>query len=292
MNLALHSQATGAVEKKAWRRWATVVVAMMAAWTLQAQNGDTNDSTNPALEAAAMILSNAVAQISDFSITNEPGSNDLNQAASDGSDTNLLTPTQGEVHSGPPESRRQWLLRQRAGLPGTNDGSQLAAARANSNGSAERRPIKPEYSAFKMITERNVFDPNREPHRPGIQARPRTIDSFSLVGVMSYEKGTFAFFDGSSSDFRKALKETDTIAGFKLASIGNNAVKLVTGTNQVELRVGMQLRREEGGDWVPSSQAESYASSSSAPATAASGTAAGGSDNDVLERLRKKREQE
>ena len=28
----------------------------------------------------------------------------------------------------------------------------------------------------------------------------------TLVGTMTYEKGTFAFFDGSSSEYRKALK--------------------------------------------------------------------------------------
>jgi hypothetical protein len=184
------------------------------------------------------------------------------------------------------------LLRQRAGAPGTNDGSQPGAARTNANSSAERRPTKPDYSAFKLITERNVFDPNRVPHRPGAQPRPRTVDSFSLVGVMSYDKGTFAFFDGSNSDFRKALKEADTIAGFKVASIDNNAVKLVAGTNQFNLRVGTQLRREEGGAWVPSNQTETYASTSSSTSSTASASGSSGADNDVLEKLRKKREQE
>jgi len=33
---------------------------------------------------------------------------------------------------------------------------------------------------------------------------------------MSYEKGPFAFFEGSSSEFQKVLKQDDTIAGFKI----------------------------------------------------------------------------
>jgi len=36
---------------------------------------------------------------------------------------------------------------------------------------------------------------------------------------LSYEKGLFAFFDGSSPDYRKVLKEEDTIAVFKIAEI-------------------------------------------------------------------------
>ena len=34
----------------------------------------------------------------------------------------------------------------------------------------------------------------------------RIVDSFSFVGTMSYAKGTFAFFDGTSPDFRKVLE--------------------------------------------------------------------------------------
>ncbi len=298
MNSAPQSKDPCSVQKLIWRRWGAIVIAMTAVWTLQAQNGDLADPTNAALEAAAMILSNAVAQLPDLMSTNEPGSNDGSQTdqggaqASDSSDTNLLISTRGGGPNGPRESRRQWLLRQRAGLPGTNDGRQPAADRANGDTSAERRPSKPDYSAFKIIAERNVFDPNRVSHRPGIQARPRTIESFTLVGVMRYDKGSFAFFDGTSSDYRKALKEADSIAGFKLTTIDDNAVKLVAGTNRVDLRVGMQLRREEGADWAASAQAETYAAAPASTASTASGTAAGGSDNDVLERLRKKREQE
>ena len=300
MNSAPQSTTAGSVVKRTWKWWGAVALALLVSCTVQAQNADLGDSTNAVFEAAAILLSNAVAQISELSSTNELGSNDLSQTeqgsgqAGDGSDTNLLAPSGSGVPAGPPESRRQWLLRQRAGRPGTNDGGQSSAtARTNGNTSAGYRPTKPEHSAFRMITERNIFDPNRVPHRPGVQSRPsKTIESFALVGVMSYEKGTFAFFDGTSSEYRKALKAADTIAGFKLTSIGNNVVSLVAGTNHVDLRVGMQLRREEGHDWAPGPQAESYAAASSSTSSTPSGTGAGGFDNDILEKLRKKREQE
>src|SRR2546421_1583725 len=58
-------------------------------------------------------------------------------------------------------------------------------------------PDRFDYSAFKLITERNIFNSHRSarytaPRESGPQAR---VDSFALVGTMSYEKGPFAFFD-------------------------------------------------------------------------------------------------
>jgi hypothetical protein len=73
---------------------------------------------------------------------------------------------------------------------------------------------------------------------------------------MSYGKGPFAFFDGSSSDYRKALKPEDSIAGYKVTEIGLKSVKLKSSTNEVELAVGSQLSREDGGDWHASTRQE------------------------------------
>jgi hypothetical protein len=234
-------------------------------------------------------------QLSEIASTNEVASNDVTQAATttetNSIDTNNLS---GSPQPGPLESRRQWLLRQRAGTPVTNDSnnsndrSQTAA-----DADAILRPVKPEFSAFKLINDRNIFDPNRAPHRPsGTQPAPKIVNSFSLVGVMSYEKGTFAFFDGNSSDYQKAVKVNDLVAGYKVTRIEPNSVDLLAGTNHVELRVGMQLRREEGGAWIPSSQSEIYAPSAASTASAHSDSSSNGTDNDILERLRKKREQE
>jgi hypothetical protein len=147
---------------------------------------------------------------------------------------------------------------------------------------------------------------------------------------MSYEKGLFAFFDGTSSDYRKVLKTQDAIAGYKVMDIAPNQVKLASGTNEVTLPVGMQMRRKEEGGWTLSTRAEadsprpiqSTAARTISPTTAPAGepqtvasntepaivvidgqpeniatnvepqTASGGSENDVLTRLRQRREQE
>jgi len=169
------------------------------------------------------------------------------------------------------------------------------------------------YSDFRLITERNIFNPRRYPHSGPQRAQPATqVDAFTLVGTMTYDKGPFAFFEGTSSAYRKVLKLEDSIAGYKVTNIAFNSVKLANQTNQVELAVGMQMRREENGPWhlaaapppaLGALGSESVSGSSgaaptaseagsAATGTAAASTAGSGSDNDVLRRLMQRREQE
>jgi hypothetical protein len=119
-----------------------------------------------------------------------------------------------------------------------------------------------DYSAFRIINDRNIFNPRRSARNGSTErtttrrSTPRS-DSFALVGTMSYaEKGPLAFFDGSSSDYRKVLKQNDTIAGFKLTEIEASHVKLASPTNELELRVGMQLSHDEDGTWHVADRAE------------------------------------
>ena len=130
----------------------------------------------------------------------------------------------------------------------------------------ETNRIKPnDFSAFRVITDRNIFDPNRRP-RVASGPAPAIVDSFSLAGTMSYEKGRFAVFDGTSSEYHKVLEPGGSIAGYTVKEIRPDAVKLVSGTNQLELAVGMQMRRNAEGRWSVAELAESsgnsYASNS------------------------------
>ncbi len=180
------------------------------------------------------------------------------------------------------------------------------------------QPARLGFDAFKLVTERNIFNASRSGGRsdpPRDTRRPARVDAFGLVGVMSYERGTFAFFDGSSSDYRKALQQGGAIAGFQLLAIEPAAVKLQHGTNAnstLEMRMGMQLKREEEGDWKLGERAESYGSteggtsrstsgfsgrpegssrSASSSATTSSPSAPADAA-EALQRLLKKREQE
>ena len=113
-------------------------------------------------------------------------------------------------------------------------------------------PTRPEFSNFKLVTERNIFNARRRgrttgdrpARRPGVRA-----EYAALAGTMSYDQGNYAFFDGSSSEFSKSVKVSDSIAGFTVTDIQRSFIKLEAGTNKLELQVGMELKREQGGDW-------------------------------------------
>ncbi len=177
-----------------------------------------------------------------------------------------------------------------------NQGSYSSQSNAASgtNGSLARL----DYSAFRIIVDRNIFDPNRFPHdgSNGPRPRPKIVDSLTLRGTITYERGTFAVFEGSSADYTKNLKLNDRIAGYKVTNIGFNGVKLVAGTNTVDLGVGMQLRREENGPWMLSSAPGSYTALSASTSTnvaAATGVGAASSDADseTIRRLKQRREE-
>jgi hypothetical protein len=152
-------------------------------------------------------------------------------------------------------------------------------------------PSSLDYAAFRLVADRNIFDPNRSPRtsRPS-GAAPKTSDSFTLVGTMSYEKGDFAFFDGTSADYKKAVRTNDTIAGYKVAAIATDSVKLAQNTNVLELAVGAQLRRRDDGTWARSATSESYAAAPSGTTTSSSATSA--ADNDVLKKMMMRRDKE
>jgi hypothetical protein len=124
-----------------------------------------------------------------------------------------------------------------------------------------------DFSAFQIISDRNIFNPNRRPRIVNQRQPPKVVDSFSLAGTMSYAKGDFAVFNGSSSDYRRVLQTGGRIASYTVTRIGQDAVTLTADTNRVELQVGMQLRRNADGVWSVAEQADApetaYASNSS-----------------------------
>jgi hypothetical protein len=133
--------------------------------------------------------------------------------------------------------------------------------------SSQTNRIDPrDFRAFQLINDRNIFDPTRRP-RVERQTRPnptpQIVDSFSLVGTMSYSNQLLAFFDGTSSDYRKSLAVGGRIASYTASRIQQNEVTLASGTNEFTLKVGMQMRRSEDGAWAtgetPRSTPSSYA---------------------------------
>jgi hypothetical protein len=181
-------------------------------------------------------------------------------------------------------------------------------AAAQSNGV----PGPTDYGRFsEFITGRNIFDPGRYSHAPGIRPpfQPtrinRSAPSFTLVGTMSYEKGMFAFFDGNNYNLRKVLYQSDSnsIAGFTVAEITLVGVKLQTADKKqtVQMKIG-EMMRQEGNNWQLAGQGGLFAGTSAGESAA---PAAGGSSpdtsaapspaleaNDVLKKLMQQREKE
>jgi len=169
------------------------------------------------------------------------------------------------------------------------------------NGSASAVP----FDTFKIISQRNIFNPNRYAGRQGGPRNPRQIaraPGFVLVGTMIYAKGSFAFFDGTDAQYKKVLKPSDTIADYRVAEIGPSYVKLETNGTQTQLDVGMQMK-ELDGKWELAEGTESLGKSSDNPGgvstsettnEAGSETSSGGgsSADAILRRLMQQREKE
>jgi hypothetical protein len=129
---------------------------------------------------------------------------------------------------------------------GTNQPSR-AGNRGASNPSQD-------FSAFKIVYERNIFDPNRRPASQGrrvveVVSRAPKVESFSLVGTLLTASNTVAFFSGTDSAYRTTLTPQKEIAGFKLTEIHYHCVQLRDSNQVYELAIGRQMRREEGGEW-------------------------------------------
>lgn len=278
------------------RLGAVLALVLAGGFAATAQEADTSAQTNEVMQAAAAAVEAAVATAADDQTAangvepaddSTPGEEMIstNGGASNGG----IAPGATERRSGR-DARNQRFRRQRSGQSNGSGGG----LRANASGATNGGPVSLDYSAFSLVNTRNIFDPNR--YAPGKYAGPprRTTESFSLVGIMSYEKGTFAFFSGSSREYEKALKTSDNIAGYKLTAITPNSVKLAQATNEVELRVGMQMRREEDGPWTPSTgSAFSAAAPASAAATASpSESVPSGPDGDIIKRMMQRREKE
>ena len=173
-----------------------------------------------------------------------------------------------------------------------------------------------DYASFsRVITERNIFDPNRYSHAPGTprstyhpHPRSTSAPAFSLVGTMSYEKGRFAIFSGNNADLKKILVLNESIAGYTATEITPTQVTFQTPDKKMlVMRIG-DLMRQESGHWELAGPGEVPAETSAAepakpdseegaaPATtetsADPAAASSGAASEILKRLMQKREQE
>lgn len=165
-----------------------------------------------------------------------------------------------------------------------------------SKGSKEASPLA--FASFKVISDRNIFNPGRTRRSGGGDGapapKPKVVETLSLVGTMTYDKGDLAFFDGSSATYRKALRTNDVIAGYQVVGIARNTVRLTREGKGLELSVGGKLRREDEGEWTvaETGAAKPGSSETSSASSDDDSKSEGGAESDILKRLMQKREQE
>lgn len=155
-----------------------------------------------------------------------------------------------------------------------------------------------EFTAYQLVAQRNIFNPNRSRRSSrsgGDSEKPAPrVDVIALSGTMSYTRGTFAFFDSSSSEFKKVLKPGEAIAGYTVKEIAQNHVQLEKESALFELKVGQQLRREEEGAWAVISSASITTSQNSTPTedSASASANSGEGPSEALKRLLEQRKKE
>lgn len=122
------------------------------------------------------------------------------------------------------------------------------------------RPEKPAkvddgFKPFAVITERNVFNANRNAPTtpmaaPARAPKPPTVEAFALLGTMSSDRGAVAFFDGTSTTYRKAAEAGDKLGNYTVTAIEHDRVTLKAGDSELCLPLKMQFRREGEGEWL------------------------------------------
>lgn len=206
-----------------------------------------------------------------------------------------------------------------ASAQSTNDATQVATPATNASPEgvvASPAPSRLDESAFRIVSERNIFNANRSGGQVRLSSRraPR-VESFTLVGTLAYDKGAFAFFEGSSSELTKVLKPDGIIAGHKLVDILADGVRLEADGQITDLAVGAAMRREDEGAWRRGDAVASSSGGSSrrdddddssrsrrrddrdrgsgaANRAAAGGSISGADDAEVLKRLMERRERD
>jgi hypothetical protein len=187
----------------------------------------------------------------------------------------------------------------------------FAAAQSSNN-----VPSETDYASFsRFVTERNIFDPSRQPHYTSTSnhsvrhthvTHSSSAPAFSLVGTMAYEKGLFAFFSGNNDELKQVLPASGKIAGYTVTEITSDHVTLLSADQKekLELKIG-DVMRQENGKWelsgpgdVPSGNSSASPSDAGGKENSGNGSSASatppsaGEPNDVLKRLMEKREKE
>lgn len=160
------------------------------------------------------------------------------------------------------------------------------------------------FEAFQIVVERNIFNPSRIGRiRANADEKGVRTDEISLVGTVRSDREKIALFDSPDAQYRKAVREGESLGDFKVRQVGADGVELMREDKPLSLKVAQQLRRVEGADWTvtmnkaaqadPKAMAPGAANTINASRTGEASSAELPADaSEVLKRLMKKREKQ
>ena len=164
-------------------------------------------------------------------------------------------------------------------------------AKSSAEAAAPTLPLT-DFNAFRLVTERNIFNPNRIGRtRAADDTPPPRVETIAFVGTMETDRGLRAFFDSTDSAYKKTLREGETVAGFTVQRISADSVELVRDDKATPLRMTQQLRRTEGGDWIVIGR-EPPKAESAKPSESAAPVAIPNNASEVLRRLMEQRQKQ
>ncbi len=172
----------------------------------------------------------------------------------------------------------------------------------------ESKPTGPAFDEFKIIFEKNIFNPDRRSLSKGsiFIAPPKPqVESSYLLGALISNDGAYAFFENSGINSDSVLKVGDDFCGRSIVSINSSSIKLQDATQTIDLNVGMGMQRIKDGPWTLALEPIKHVSRSTArpepsaltkdnnddPKEVKSDSAAS-SSNDILKKLMERRKQE
>jgi hypothetical protein len=155
--------------------------------------------------------------------------------------------------------------------------------------------VKQSFEEFRIIRERNIFDPLRREPQKEVRTPPREEttppEQIRLLGVLLNGKETTIFFEGSQSSYNGEWKRGDIIAGFRIREAQTNGVILENKDQKINLLVGSIITKNNRDEWEIG-VSQSYSTKTPEREKTTNSDTKNEGANDILKKLIERRRQE
>lgn len=169
----------------------------------------------------------------------------------------------------------------------------LATGAAGSQENSAEQPPDRSADRYRILWERNIFDPDRVKQRPAdapaVEEAPPLAEAqvrLILTGVLLVGDERTAFFEGSSSAFNTHGVEGGKVGDFTIETVRIDGVVLALESNRYELPLGGGVTYTESTGWTVEQSASGQLGETGASADET------GEGQSVLEKLKARRQKE